>query len=47
MIQFTKLYSTRSLYNLWHLEKFLASFDGILSLKNLGGGATLAAHPVE
>ena len=32
------LLSTRSLYNLWHLEKFLASFDGILSLKNLGGG---------
>ena len=26
----------KSLYNFWHLEKFWASFDGILYLENLG-----------
>ena len=29
--------STKSLYNIWHLEKFWAKFDGILYLENLGG----------
>ena len=29
--------SKKSFYNLWHLEKFGASFHGILYLENLGG----------
>ena len=36
--------STRSFYNLWHLEKFWASFDGILYLEYIGVVATLAFH---
>ena len=38
--------STKSLYNFGHLEKFWASFDGILYSENLGG-STLAADPVD
>ena len=38
--------STKSICNLWHFEKFGASLHGILYLENLGGGATLAEHPV-
>ena len=29
----------KSLYNLWHLEKFQASLHGILYLENLGGSS--------
>ena len=29
--------STKSLYNLWHLEGVWASFDGILDLEKLEG----------
>ena len=29
----------KSIYNLWHLEKFQASLHGILYLENLGGSS--------
>ena len=32
-----KVFKYKSLYNLWHLEKFWPSFDGILYLENIGG----------